>query len=70
MNFLIGIRTDDYVIMASDKNVFAYGAMSVSEGFTFVLKPNFLKTELDFAEIEGCALAIYKNLKRIQPNSF
>ncbi|KAE9555477.1 hypothetical protein FO519_001332 [Halicephalobus sp. NKZ332] len=30
MHFLIGFRTDDYIILASDKSAFAYGAIVVS----------------------------------------
>uniref|UniRef100_A0AC35TLV5 Proteasome subunit beta n=1 Tax=Rhabditophanes sp. KR3021 TaxID=114890 RepID=A0AC35TLV5_9BILA len=31
MHFLAGIRTDDYVILASDKSCFAYGAVILTE---------------------------------------
>lgn len=37
MNFLIGIRTDDYVILAADTNAFAYGAINVSDSKHFLL---------------------------------
>lgn len=32
MNFLAGIRTDEFVILASDKNAFAHGAVTISDG--------------------------------------
>lgn len=32
MHFLVGYRTDKYVILASDKSAFAFGALSVSQG--------------------------------------
>lgn len=31
-NFLAGIRTNDFVILASDKNSFAQGAITISDG--------------------------------------
>lgn len=32
MHFLVGLRTDDYVILAADKSAFAFGAIVVSQG--------------------------------------
>jgi hypothetical protein len=31
INFLIGYRTDKYVILASDKSAFAFGALRVTD---------------------------------------
>ncbi|KAH7693022.1 proteasome subunit beta type 2 [Aphelenchoides avenae] len=31
MHFLVGLRTDDYVILAADKSAFAFGAIVVSQ---------------------------------------
>lgn len=42
-HFLIGICTNDYVILAADRSCFAYGAIVVADGyFLFLLEiPQF-----------------------------
>lgn len=47
MNMLLGIATDDYVILSADKNLFAFGAINLTNGmFTFLLNGLILKNKL------------------------
>ncbi|KAI1707962.1 proteasome subunit domain-containing protein [Ditylenchus destructor] len=38
MNFLLGLRTDDYMILAADKNAFAHGAITISSDYNKEVK--------------------------------
>lgn len=37
MHFLIGICTNDYVILAADRSCFAHGAIVVTDGYLFYI---------------------------------
>lgn len=38
MNCLLGIATDDYIILSGDKNAFAHGAITMTDGNFFCKK--------------------------------
>ncbi|CAK5080820.1 unnamed protein product [Meloidogyne enterolobii] len=49
-HFLIGLRTDNFVILAADRNMYMYGALKLSKGFSLFLNEslNFLEYERDY----------------------